>query len=147
MRKLFRAFDAAGDRAYKTKRKLVDQLIRELAIHSAIEEELFHPTARERVKSTQDEVLESLEEHHIVKLVLSELESMDRREGRFDAGVGWLRRRRQAAVAVRRRSRASTAASSGRSFGRERPGSASAAPVPDSSRDPARYDSSSAGWT
>src|SRR5437870_2229882 len=64
---MFKKFEQAGDRAHKTKRKLVDQIITELAVHTAIEEQLFYPTIRDRVESTEDEVLESLEEHHILK--------------------------------------------------------------------------------
>ena len=84
---LFKKFEQAGDRAHKTKRKLVDQIITELAVHAAIEEQLFYPTIRDRVQSTEDEVLESLEEHHIVKWTLSELEDMDPLDERFDAKV------------------------------------------------------------
>jgi hemerythrin superfamily protein len=84
---LFRKFEKAGDRAYKTKRRLVDQIIRELSVHASIEEQLFYPTTRAHVESAQDEVLESLEEHHIVKWTLSELEKMDPQDERFDAKV------------------------------------------------------------
>jgi hemerythrin superfamily protein len=84
---LFRKIERAGDRAYKTKRRLVDEIIRELAVHAAIEEQLFYPATRTHVESAVDEVLESLEEHHIVKWTLSELERMDPEDERFDAKV------------------------------------------------------------
>ena len=38
-------------------------------------------------RTTEDVALESLEEHHIVKWVLSELEKMDPKDERFDAKV------------------------------------------------------------
>jgi hemerythrin superfamily protein len=84
---LFKRFESAGERAYKTKRKLVDQIIKELSIHAAIEEQVFYPATRERVEAAEDEVLESLEEHHIVKWTLSELEDMPAEDERFDAKV------------------------------------------------------------
>jgi hemerythrin-like domain-containing protein len=84
---LFRKFETAGERAYRSKRKLVDEITQELAVHSAIEEQLFYPATRERVEAAEDEVLESLEEHHIVKWTLSELEGMDPKDERFDAKV------------------------------------------------------------
>jgi hemerythrin superfamily protein len=84
---LFKRFEQAGDRAYASKRKLVDRMIHELAVHASIEEQLFYPAARERVANAQDVVLESLEEHHIVKWTLSELEKMDPQDERFDAKV------------------------------------------------------------
>jgi len=84
---LFKRFEQAGDRAYKAKRKLVDRMIHELAVDASIEEQLFYPAAREHVESAEDVVLESLEEHHIVKWTLSELEKMDPQDERFDAKV------------------------------------------------------------
>ena len=87
VKRLFRQFEKAGDAAYITKRRLVDDMIRELAIHAAIEENLFYPTARELVPEVEDNALESLEEHHIVKWTLSELETMDPQHERFDAKV------------------------------------------------------------
>jgi hemerythrin superfamily protein len=87
VKRLFRKFEQAGDRAYATKRKLVDKITEELSVHSAIEEQVFYPSVRHAVEQTEDEVLEALEEHHIVKWTLSELESMDPREERFDAKV------------------------------------------------------------
>src|SRR6476620_11570181 len=84
---LFKRFDKLGDRAEKSKREIVDKIIEELSIHAAIEEQLFYPAARECVPETEDHVLESLEEHHIVKWVLSELDGMDPSAERFDAKV------------------------------------------------------------
>jgi iron-sulfur cluster repair protein YtfE (RIC family) len=85
--KLFKAFEKAGERAYATKRKLVEGMISELSQHAAIEEQWFYPAARQHVPSTKDDVLESLEEHHIVKWVLSELSGMDAKDERFEAKV------------------------------------------------------------
>jgi hemerythrin superfamily protein len=85
--KLFREFERLGDRAFKAKRDVVDRIIHELSVHAAIEEQLFYPTARKAAPDTEDHVLESLEEHHIVKWVLSELEDMDPEHERFDAKV------------------------------------------------------------
>lgn len=85
--KLFKSFEKAGDRAYKTKRDLVDSMIRELSVHAAIEEQVFYPEIRRLVPDQEDMTLESIEEHHIVKWVLSELEGLDPEHERFDAKV------------------------------------------------------------
>jgi len=85
--RLFKQFEKAGDDDYAGKRRLVDQMIEELSVHAFIEEHIFYPEAREAVPETEDHVLESLEEHHIVKWVLSELQGMDPHEERFDAKV------------------------------------------------------------
>ncbi|HET6966053.1 MAG TPA: hemerythrin domain-containing protein [Acidimicrobiales bacterium] len=84
---LFKRFEKAGDRAHVEKRNLVDRMIEALAVHAAIEEQVFYPAVRATVEGTEDQTLESLEEHHIVKWVLSELDSMSPEEERFDAKV------------------------------------------------------------
>ena len=84
---LFKRFEKAGDSAHVEKRQIVDRIIEELSKHAAIEEQLFYPVARATVEDVEDITLESLEEHHIVKWVLSELSDMDPTDERFDAKV------------------------------------------------------------
>ncbi|MEU4541603.1 hemerythrin domain-containing protein [Streptosporangium sp. NPDC023825] len=85
--KLFKEFESAGERAYKKKRELVDQIIEELTAHAHIEEQIFYPAARESVPDTSDHILESVEEHHVVVWMLSELSKLDPKDERFDAKV------------------------------------------------------------
>jgi hemerythrin superfamily protein len=85
--KLFKQFQNAGDNALVTKRKLVDSMIKELTVHAYIEEEIFYPAARAAVPETKDHVLESIEEHHIVVWMLSELSGLDPAHETFDAKV------------------------------------------------------------
>jgi hemerythrin superfamily protein len=86
---LFKRFEKLGPRAVKSKQDIVERIVRELSIHAAIEEMLFYPAIREAAENGKlDEmVLESLEEHHIVKWVLAELEKMPADHERFDAKV------------------------------------------------------------
>lgn len=84
---LFRRFEQAGRNARKLKRKLVDQMVRELAIHATIEEQVFYPAVRRKAAVLEDTVLEALEEHHVVKWLLKELESLPPEAERFDAKV------------------------------------------------------------
>jgi hemerythrin superfamily protein len=84
---LFKRFEKAGDRAHVEKRDIVDRFTEALSIHAAIEEQLFYPVVRATVPGTEDVALESLEEHHIVKWVLSELDHMAPEDERFDAKV------------------------------------------------------------
>ena len=84
---LFKRFEQAGDRAHVQKRQIVDRIIEELSMHAAIEEQVFYPVARGSVPDTEDITLESLEEHHIIKWLLSELVDMDPTHERFDAKV------------------------------------------------------------
>jgi hemerythrin superfamily protein len=91
---LFKRFEKLGPRAVKSKQDVAERIVRELSIHAAIEEMAFYPAIREAVEKgdvdaekLDDGVLESLEEHHIVKWVLSELDGMSAAHERFDAKV------------------------------------------------------------
>ncbi len=84
---LFKKFERAGDGALQQKRKLVDQMIAELSRHASIEEQILYPWAREYIEDADDEVLEALEEHHVVKWLLWELEDLAPGDERFDAKV------------------------------------------------------------
>ena len=81
VRGLFRRFEKARD--VRTRRSVAEGFIKELSVHAAVEEQVFYPTVREAVEDTDDIVLESLEEHHVVKWTLSELDSMDPADERF----------------------------------------------------------------
>ena len=81
--KLFKQFEKTTQPAQQ--RKLAQRVIEELSVHAAIEEMVFYPAVRERVPKVEDTVLESLEEHHVVKWVLSELDDMKPDHERFKA--------------------------------------------------------------
>ena len=85
---LFKEFEKTRDSASPAaKRKLVDQIRTELVTHSFIEETIFYPAAREGAPDTKDHVLESVEEHHVVAWLLSELQHLDPTDETFDAKV------------------------------------------------------------
>jgi hemerythrin superfamily protein len=83
--KLFKSYEALGERAYKSKQKIAARIITALSVHAAIEEQVFYPAIRAEVEGTKDEVLESIEEHHIVKWVLQEIKDLDPQDERYDA--------------------------------------------------------------
>ena len=80
---IFKQFEKASQPAQQ--RNLSRRVVEELSVHAAIEEMVFYPAVRDRVPETEDTVLESLEEHHIVKWTLSELEDMAPDDERFKA--------------------------------------------------------------
>jgi hemerythrin-like domain-containing protein len=86
VKQLFQRFEGLGPNASKAKKEIVDKVIEELSVHSAIEEMILYPVARE-VIADESVVLEDLEEHHIVKWTLSELDDMQPEDERFDAKV------------------------------------------------------------
>jgi len=83
---LFDRFEGLGPNASKAKKEIVDKIVEELAVHGAIEEQIFYPVARE-VLEDDSMVLEDLEEHHVMKWTLWELSSMKPEDERFDAKV------------------------------------------------------------
>jgi hemerythrin superfamily protein len=84
---LFKRFEKAGSDAHAAKRKLVASMIEALSVHAEIEEMVFYPAVRSDMPRSTSDVLEALEEHHIVKVALSELEDLAPTAERFDAKV------------------------------------------------------------
>ena len=83
--KLFKRFESLGPRAKKTKADVAQKVISALSQHAVIEEQILYPTVRERLPDEEDTVLESLEEHHVVKWVLSDFDGLTPDDERFDA--------------------------------------------------------------
>jgi len=81
--RLFKEFEKAGPKAHQTRRHVADRIVKELSVHAVIEEQVFYPAVREAVPDVDDDVLEGLEEHHIVKWTLSEVDGMDPEHERF----------------------------------------------------------------
>ena len=85
--KLFKEFEKLhkNDGATTRKREVVAEIIRELSVNAVVEETTFYPAIRECTEDIEDTVLEGLEEHHVAKWVLAELDGMTGDEERFDA--------------------------------------------------------------
>jgi hemerythrin superfamily protein len=80
---LFERFEHLDDDDIATRRDVVDKIIEHLSVHAAVEEQVFYPGVRTAVADATGEVLEGLEEHHIVKWTLSELEELQPTDERF----------------------------------------------------------------
>ncbi|MCG7634436.1 hemerythrin domain-containing protein [Gordonia McavH-238-E] len=85
IRKLFRDFKSQGDKAVKTKGKIVDKIIEALTVHTYIENEVMYPEIRKRVPDLEDDILESYEEHHVADVLVVELAALSPDAERFDA--------------------------------------------------------------
>ena len=85
IRKLFRAYEKAGDDATKTKSALARQIIEALTVHTYLENEAMYPQVRRLLPDLEDDVLESYEEHHVADVLVSELAAMSPDAERFDA--------------------------------------------------------------
>jgi len=83
-RKVEKLFD--GLMKSKGEVSLFRELDKELTVHAEIEEKLFYPAAK-NVAPTRDLVLESIEEHKQIKMVLSDLEQADKGTDEWRAGL------------------------------------------------------------
>ncbi len=72
---IFAKLEPTTERGVKTREELFAQLKNELDIHARIEEEILYPALGD-ADATHDIVLESYEEHGVVKTLLGELEAL-----------------------------------------------------------------------
>jgi hypothetical protein len=75
MRRLLEELESTTERGVKTREELYSTIKGELTIHEIIEEEIFYPALKQHPKA-EDIVLEGYEEHHVVDLVMAELEGL-----------------------------------------------------------------------
>ena len=73
---LLNDLESTTERGVKTRTELFATIKGELTIHEIIEEEIFYPELKAHPKA-KDIVLEGYEEHHVVDLLMGELEAMD----------------------------------------------------------------------
>ena len=76
VKKLLDELEMTTERGVKTRAELFSTIKGELTIHELIEEEIFYPALKGHPKAV-DLVLEGYEEHHVVDLLLGELEDLD----------------------------------------------------------------------
>ncbi len=70
----------------RVRRRALDDIHRQLTMHTAIEETIFYPAVQGiGTEEATDMVLEAVEEHHVVKLVLKELPKVDPKADSFKA--------------------------------------------------------------
>ena len=76
VKKLLTELESTTERGEKTRSELFATIKAELTVHEVIEEEIFYPELKAHPKA-KDIVLEAFEEHHVVDLLMGELESLD----------------------------------------------------------------------
>ena len=73
---LLTELESTTERGVKTRAELFSTIKGELTVHEIIEEEIFYPALKDHPKA-KDIVLEGYEEHHVVDLLMRELEELD----------------------------------------------------------------------
>lgn len=75
LKRMLRELDATTERAVKTRTELLAKVTDALRAHETIEEELFYPALKRHPKA-KDIVLEGIEEHNVVDILLGELATL-----------------------------------------------------------------------
>src|SRR5215207_107295 len=73
---LLTELEGTTERGEKIRAELFSTIKGELTVHEIIEEEIFYPALKDHPKA-KDIVLEGYEEHHVVDLLMRELEELD----------------------------------------------------------------------
>lgn len=55
---------------------VVPDICAALTVHAQIEEEIFYPAVRAEVEDVQEDIGEAVQEHHVVKVLIGELEGL-----------------------------------------------------------------------
>ena len=76
VKRLLTELESTTERGVKTRTELFATIKGELTVHEIIEEEIFYPELRAHPKA-KDIVLEGYQEHHVVDLLMGELEALD----------------------------------------------------------------------
>ena len=76
VKKLLNELESTTERGVKTRSELFATIKGELTLHEIVEEEIFYPELKAHPKA-QDIVLEAYEEHHVVDVLMGELEALD----------------------------------------------------------------------
>ncbi|WP_426207911.1 hemerythrin domain-containing protein [Massilia sp. TWP1-3-3] len=80
-------YEALGDRAMASKKKLAIKICTELTKHATAEEEIFYPAVRAAGKDKEDMVDEAVVEHASAKDLIAQILEMEASEELFDAKV------------------------------------------------------------
>lgn len=85
---LFKKYEDLADDALETKEELVSKLIRELKLHTEMEEKLFYPRLKEAFTKEEDKMLsEAYVEHDVAKRLLEKLSVTHVEDPEYDATV------------------------------------------------------------
>jgi hemerythrin-like domain-containing protein len=76
VKRLLGELEKTTERGVKTRTELFATIKGEMTVHESIEEEIFYPALMEMAK-TRDITLEGYEEHHVVDLLMGELEDLN----------------------------------------------------------------------
>src|ERR687895_667522 len=86
VKKLFEEFSNLKSSKAQKKADIIAQIKEALTVHTQVEEELVYPAFKEN-RSMKEQVGEAMEEHHVTKTLLTELDALQPEDERYDAKV------------------------------------------------------------
>jgi len=89
---LFKEVEGLGERATASRKRLFEEIDRELTVHAEVEEKIFYPAFKQHAEDSEEreEVAEAYEEHALVKKLMSELEVLEASDERYKAKLNVL---------------------------------------------------------
>jgi hemerythrin-like domain-containing protein len=86
VKRLLKQLDTTTEKAAARRESLFKEINNELKIHTELEEQIFYPAYKEAAKKSDAHLYyEALEEHHLVDVVLPEIEASDVESEEFAA--------------------------------------------------------------
>lgn len=86
LRGMFEQFkNAAGQGDTAAMERLRSEIVTELEVHTAIEEEVLYPQVEQAISQAKELVDESEEEHHVIDGIIAELKGMGTDDEHFQA--------------------------------------------------------------
>lgn len=85
--RLFNRYESLDVGADEERKRIVEEIVRELSIHASIEEQVLYPGVRDVLPGGDQLAEEALDEHQEVKETLAELEKMSPSDAGFDLRV------------------------------------------------------------
>ena len=83
VKKLFREYEAAGE---GKKHRIVEQVFHELEVHTRVAAEIFYLAVKAKAdEKGQELVAESLQEHHVVDVLMKEMKRLDPEKPEYEA--------------------------------------------------------------
>lgn len=85
---LFKEYEDSDENAFDTRTQIVERIIRELKLHTEMEEVILYPRVEEVFNDKDDKLVEeAYAEHEVIKRILEELSVTHPEDPQFDARV------------------------------------------------------------
>ena len=90
VRQLFKKIEKSSDSAVKLREKTFAQIVKELDMHTAVEEQIVYPRLRE-IKQFKDMIGEAYEEHHVANQLIKEIQDLSADKEQWKSKVSVLK--------------------------------------------------------